>query len=173
MVLITDLQRRAGVCTVSFESAPKLSCSREFAQRLKLGRGQDIDEIVLDRIRATAATDLAEHLAHKLLQRPRSRRELAARLLQSGVPREAALEVLERIEADGEHDDEDDALELARRCISGNESDWERAQRRCGNRLQRRGFSHSTASRAVLAAWQERLDQSDPAAGAIFRSRVR
>ena len=90
MVLITDLQRRAGVCTVSFESAPKLSCSREFAQRLKLGRGQDIDEIVLDRIRATAATDLAEHLAHKLLQRPRSRRELAARLLQSGVPREAA-----------------------------------------------------------------------------------
>ena len=173
MVLITDLQRRAGVCTVSFESAPKLSCSREFAQRLKLGRGQDIDEIVLDRIRATAATDLAEHLAHKLLQRPRSRRELAARLLQSGVPREAALEVLKRIEADGEHDDEDDAFELARRCISGIESDWERARQRCGDRLQRRGFSPSTASRAVLTAWQERLDHRDPAAGAIFRSRVR
>ena len=105
MVLITDLQRRAGVCTVSFESAPTLSCSREFAQRLKLGRGQDIDEIVLDRIRATAATDLAEYLAHKLLERPRSRRELAARLLQNGVPRQAALDVLERIEADGEHND--------------------------------------------------------------------
>ena len=177
MIRIIELQRRAGVCTVTFDDAPPLRCSRDFAQRLRLAAGQQIDAALLERLRKTAASDLAERLARRLLRRPRSRREIAARLLSEGLPDAAVRDALELLEAEGEHDESEDALALARRCVPRGEQDWNEVRRRCGQRLRRRGFSPATALRAVQIAWQERCasEEAEPQASgsAKFRSPVR
>ena len=179
MARILNLQRRAGVCTVTFAQAPPLRCSRAFAQRLRLAAGQQIDERLLERIRETAALDLAEQLALRLLERPRSRREIAARLLQEGLPERVVRGTLERLEAEGQHDEAESALALAQRCLSAakpDEMDWNIVQRRCGDRLRRRGFSPASASRAVQTAWQERRAELERAgetfSSAKYQSRV-
>jgi len=176
---ILSLQRQAGVCTVTFTEAPPLRCSRAFAQRLRLAAGQQIDERLLERIRETAAADLAEQLAQRLLGRPRSRREIAARLLQEGLPEWAVRGALERLEAEGNHDEAEAALALAQRCLSAadlDRTDWHTVQRRCGDRLRRRGFSPASASRAVQTAWQEHRAElergGETFSGAKFQSRV-
>lgn len=156
MARILSIQRRAGLCTVTFNDAPPLRCTRDFALRLRLNTGQSLDDRLLERLRGTASADLAMRLAQRLIQRPRSRREIAHRLREQGVPDPAVYTELERLKAEQEHDEANDALAIARRCVDGRELDWSIIQRRCGDRLRRRGFSPATASRAVQTAWQER-----------------
>lgn len=155
MLQIIEIERKGSIWTLRFEHAPPLRCSRAFARRLRLNAGQQIDPVVLERMRQTAAADLAEQLAERLLRRPRSRREIAARLRQEGVPDEAARAALEQLEEQGEHDELEDALILARQCASRGDTDWSAVRQRCGQRLRRRGFSATTAMRAVQLAWQE------------------
>ena len=155
MLQIIEIERKGSIWTLRFEHAPPLRCSRAFARRLNIQAGQQIDPVVLERMRQTAAADLAEQLAERLLRRPRSRREIAARLRQEGVPDEAARAALEQLEEQGEHDELEDALILARQCASRGDTDWSAVRQRCGQRLRRRGFSAATAMRAVQLAWQE------------------
>ena len=155
MVRIVDIERRGTIWTIRFESEPQLRCSRAFARRLRLDAGQEIDPALLERVRETAAVDLADRLVERILRRPHSRREIAARLHQEGVPETAVRATLERLMQDAEHDEGGDALELARRCVPQGGQDWNEVRRKCGQRLQRRGFSAATALRAVQTAWQE------------------
>lgn len=185
MIQITEVQRRGSICTVRFEDAPPLRCSRAFARRLRFSAGQQIDAALLERVRETAGADLAQQLTERLLRRPRSRRELASRLRQEGVPEAAVRETLEELEVDGGHDEIEDALALARQCVSRGGEDWNDVRQRCGARLRRRGFSPATSLHAVQTAWREQHEQqiepdddlqsepiAGPIAGATFRSRV-
>ena len=181
MLQIIDIERKGSVWTLRFEHAPPLRCSRAFARRMNIQAGQQIDPVVLERMRQTAGLDLAEQQSRRLLRRPRSRREIAARLRQEGVPDEAARAVLEQLEEQGEHDELEDALILARQCASRGDTDWSAVRQRCGTRLRRRGFSPATALRAVQQAWQEQQGeqeddaqamQAEPIASAKFRSPV-
>ena len=155
MIQIIAIARSGTTCTVQFDGAPPLRCSRAFARRMKIQAGQQIDPIVLERVRHTAAADLAEYLAQRLLERPRSRRELAARLRQEGIDENVVRNTVEQLELQGYHDEGGDALDLARQCASRGAQDWNTMRQRCGQRLRRRGFSAATALRAVQRAWQE------------------
>lgn len=155
MIQIVAIERSGSTCAVQFDGAPTLRCSRAFARRLRLSAGQQIDSAMLERVRQTAAAELAEHLAQRLLQRPRSRRELAARLLQEGIADNVVRETLEQLEQQGEHDEMEDALAIARQCAGRGAQDWNAMRQRCGQRLRRRGFSAATSLRAVQLAWQE------------------
>lgn len=161
MIQIVDIERRGSIYTVRFEDAPPLRCSRNFARRLRFSAGQQIDAALLERVRETAGLDLAQQLAERLLRRPRSRRELAARLRQEGVPESAMREALEELEAEGGHDEGEDALALARQCVGRNGEDWNDVRQRCGARLRRRGFSPATALHAVQTAWREQHEQRE------------
>lgn len=163
MIRIIAIERSGSTCAVQFDGAPTLRCSRAFARRLRLSPGQQIDSAMLERVRQTAAADLAEHFVQRLLQRPRSRRELAARLLREGIADSVVRETLEQLEQQGDHDESGDALAIARQCAARGAQDWNTMRQRCGQRLRRRGFSAATALRAVQLAWQEtRQELSEP-----------
>lgn len=164
MAQIVDIERRGSSWTVRFDTAPQLRCSRAFGRRLRLAAGQEIDSALLERVRETAAADFADELVKRMLRRPRSRREIAGRLLHEGVPEAAVRSALEQLALHDEHDEDDDALELARRCVPQGGPDWNEVRRRCGQRLRRRGFSAATALRAVQIAWQE-AQQADQQTG--------
>ena len=155
MIRIIEIERRGTIWTIRFDDAPQLRCSRAFARRLRLNTGQHIDAALLQRVRESAAADLADQLAERMLRSPRSRREIAARLLREGVPETAVRSALEQLEQRGGHDEDDDALALARRCVRQAGPDWNEVRQKCGRRLRRRGFSAATALRAVQLAWQE------------------
>lgn len=160
MIRIVEIERRGTTWTIRFDDAPQLRCSRAFARRLRLNTGQQIDAALLERVRESAAADLADQLAGRMLRRPRSRREIAARLLHEGVPETAVRSALEQLEQRGGHDEDDDALSLARRCVPQGRQDWNEVRQKCGRRLRRRGFSAATALRAVQIAWQERRQET-------------
>ena len=160
MTMVQDVQRRGAVCVVKFEDAEELRCTRAFAQRTRIGRGQQIEPALVDRLRETAGVELGLELARRRLGHGiHSRSELSRRLQGAGVPRGAADQALDQLEALGELNDALGALILARISLREGDDDWSTYRARCGRRLQRRGFGASAISRALTRAWAELEEQ--------------
>ena len=156
MTLVLDVRRRGAVCVVQFEDGTELRCTRSFAQRTGITRGQEIEPVLIERLRETAGVELGLELARRRLGHGvHSRSELNQRLLGAGVPREAAETALNRLEALDELDDAAGALTLARISLREREHDWQEFRARCGRRLQRRGFAGTDIARALQQAWSE------------------
>lgn len=156
MTMVRDVQRRGAVCIVKFEDAGELRCTRSFAQRTRIGRGQEIEPALIDRLRETAGVELGLELARRRLGHGiHSRSELSRRLRGAGVPRRPAEAALDQLEALGELNDALGALILARISLREGDDDWPTYRARCGRRLQRRGFAASEISRALTRAWAE------------------
>ncbi len=156
MTLVLDIHRRGPVCVVQFENADELHCTRSFAQRIRIGRGQQIEPALLERLRETAGIELGLDLARRRLAHGlHSRSELNQRLLAAGVPRAAAAAALDQLEELHELDDATSALALARLNLRERDADWPAYRTRCGRRLQRRGFAAPEIAKALSAAWSE------------------
>lgn len=156
MALVLDVRRRGAVCVVRFDGADELRCTRSFAQRTRIGRGQQIEPALIERLRETAGVELGLELARRRLGHGiHSRLELMQRLLGAGISREAAESALDRLQQAGELDDAAGALTLARISLRETNDDWVSFRSRCGRRLQRRGFPGTAIARALTRAWSE------------------
>ena len=168
MPLIAALTRRGRTRIAQFDDGSELRCTAAFTARMKLQPGQEIDPIILERLRVNAAFDLATELARARLNRGlHSRRELARYLSQQEIPSAPITEALDQLEIEGDLDDHQSALALARLAVRSDDAAaagevddeaWRRFRDRHGRRLQLRGFSPSAIHRALRLAWDEARD---------------
>ena len=98
---VTEIRRRRGQVTISFDSASPLECDRSFEIARHLSLGDTIELPILERLRQRAAVHVAESIGEKLLaQRPRSESELLTRMkrrdVQMAVAKEAVASLRER-----------------------------------------------------------------------------
>lgn len=117
---------------------------------------QDVADAVLDRFAELGLIDDVEYAAafteSRRLRQGWSRRAIAAKLRERGVPREIADEALETVDAD---DELHTALDLGRRRWVRTEGlDREVRRRRLSGMLARRGYSYS-----IVAAVMAEVDQ--------------
>lgn len=111
---VTALAIRRGTVTAEFDDGSHLRCSAAFAAGIRLHPGDRIDAVVLDRLRESAAADLATATARsKARRRPTCRSELAQHLARQGFPRAAIDAALDALAADGEIDEAAYALRHA------------------------------------------------------------
>jgi regulatory protein len=80
--------------------------------------------------------------------RPRSGRKIKAELRAKGIPESIA------VDATASVSDDELATQLARKAAQKPQKDWASYERRVGNMLVRRGFTHTTALRALRTAWE-------------------
>lgn len=161
MTEVLSIRASGAHSTVDFDDGRSFRCTRDFASRARITRGQQIDPVFVDRLVTSASFDLASHEARRLIRRQRySRSEIAGRLKTAGLSAAIVGEVLDTLEERGELDDLGVALHIARqrlRIEQGRDSsltwtDFGPAQAR---RLTMRGFGASTARHAVSLAWSE------------------
>lgn len=113
---ITALATRRGAVTAEFDDGSELRCSTAFAAGIRLHPGDRIDGAVLDRLRESAAADLAAANARaKARRRPTCRSELAQHLARQRFPRPAIDAALDALAADGEIDEAAFAIRHARK----------------------------------------------------------
>jgi len=161
MTEVLSIRASGALSTVDFGDGTSLRCTRDFAARSHLSRGQDIDPVFIDRLRESASVDLATHEARRLIRRQRySRNEIAAKLKAAGIASDVIGETLELFEQRGELDDLAVALHIARqrlRLAQGRDSalTWSEFGPAQARRLTMRGFHAGTAQQAVRLAWSE------------------
>lgn len=161
MTEVLSIRASGALSTVDFDDGTSFRCTRDFAARCQISRGQDIDPVFVDRLRESASFDLATHEARRLIRRQRySRNEIAAKLKAAGLSTEVIREALELLERRGELDDLAVALHIARqklRLAQGRSSGltWSEFGPAQARRLTMRGFNAGAAKQAVRLAWSE------------------
>ncbi len=146
---------------VDFDDGTSLRCTREFAHRSQLHRGQEIDAVFVERLRDSASFDLALSEARRLCRLDRySRMQIASKLVATRVSSDTAQSILDQLERRGELDDQHVALELARKGLR--QALCRDPQLECRRfrivqtrRLRLRGFELGIATDACREAWSE------------------
>lgn len=161
MTEVLSIKATGALSTVDFDDGTSFRCTRDFAARCHISRGQEIDPVFVDRLKESASFDLTTHEARRLIRRRRySRNEIAAKLRAGGLFIDVIGESLDILEQRGELDDLAIALQIAQqklRLAQGRNSgltwsDFGPAQAR---RLTMRGFNTGVATQAVRLAWSE------------------
>ncbi len=161
MAVVVSVRPAGAASVVDFDDGSSFRCTRDFARRCHLSRGQEIDAVFIARLRDTASFDLALFEAQRLNRRRRySRLEITNKLISVRIPADTARLALDELEQRGELDDQSVALDLARKglrqALSRNpqlpRSKYRSLQTR---RLLLRGFNAATASEACRTAWSE------------------
>ena len=166
MPAILSVRPSGSTSTVSFDDGTSIRCTREFVRRSNLSRGQQIDSVFVDRLRDSAAFDLARAQAERLNQRGRfSRTEIAVRMQQAGLPQPHISTALDDLAERGELDDYHVALASTRRNLSRELSrnpglTWSRFRVTHGRRLALRGFGARDSAEALRQAWTELTEPS-------------
>lgn len=161
MTEVLSIRPSGALSTVDFDDGTSLRCTRDFAARSQISRGQDIDPVFIDRLRESASFDLATHEARRLIRRQRySRNEIAAKLKAAGLASDVIGETLGLLERRGELDDLAVALHIARqklRLAQGRDSSltWSEFGPAQARRLMMRGFHAGAAKQAARLAWSE------------------
>ena len=161
MTAVLSVRPSGSVSTVVFDDGTSFRCTREFARRANIARGQQIDPVLVVRLRESASSDLALFHAERLTRRGRySRLEIARRMRQAGVVGSDADHALDVLEQRGELDDQIVALSVARRSLKRALSrdpklSWNEFRDRHGRRLSLRGFGAGESSAALRQAWSE------------------
>lgn len=166
MPAILSVRPTGSVSTVNFDDGTSIRCTRDFIRRSNISRGQQIDPVFVDRLRDSAASDLARVQAERLNQRGRlSRREIAVRMQQAGIQEPHIGTALTELATRGELDDLQVALALTRRAL-GKELNrnpdltWHRFRGTQGRRLALRGFGAHESAAALKQAWTELTEAS-------------
>ncbi|MDE2746289.1 MAG: RecX family transcriptional regulator [Chloroflexota bacterium] len=161
MPAILSVRPTGALSTVNFDDGTSFRCTRDFARRSNLFRGQQIDSVFVDRLRDSAAFDLARAQAERLNQRGRlSRQEIAVRMQQTGIREPHIGAALSDLTERGELDDLQVALASTRRNLGRELSrnpdlTWSRFRNTQGRRLALRGFGAHDSAEALRQAWTE------------------
>ena len=166
MPAILSVRPTGSISTVNFDDGTSIRCTRDFIRRSNISRGQEIDPVFVDRLRNSAASDLARVLAERLNQRGRlSRREIAVRMQQAGIQEPHIGTALTELVERGELVDYHVALASTRRSLSRELSrnpdlTWSRFRSTHGRRLALRGFGARDSAQALKQAWTELTETS-------------
>ena len=166
MTAILSIRPTGSVSTVNLDDGTSFRCTRDFVRRSNIARGQQIDPVFVERLRESAAFDLAHAQAERLNQRGRlSRQEIAVRLQQAGIQEPHLGTALSALAERGELDDYHVALASVRRNLNrdlGRHSEltWATFRSTHGRRLALRGFGAHDSARALKQAWEEVRDRS-------------
>ena len=161
MTSVTSIRRSGTMSVVEFDDGTSFRCTREFARRSQLTRGQEIDDVFVARLQESASNDLALAEAQRLNRRQRySRNEISHRLREAQISSLAVERALEELEQSGELDDREVACRIARKGLRQlltrdstlSEREFKTVQAR---RLRMRGFGTGAASDACRRAWQD------------------
>ena len=161
MTRITALRPRRGAVLVTLADGTEFLCSRDFCNRARLWRGQEIEPVLLARLQASAAADWALAEASRLARKQRySRQEIGARLQQAGHGGAEVRTALTELEERGDLNEAAVALGLARKALQSarrrdpalNSLAFRRTHAR---RLAMRGFAPATVGEALQVAWSE------------------
>ncbi|MCY3568734.1 MAG: RecX family transcriptional regulator [Chloroflexi bacterium] len=161
MTAVTSVRASGAMSVVEFDDGTSFRCTRDFARRSQLSRGQEIDDVFVARLQESASDDLALAEAQRLNQRRRySRNEISHRLREAQIASAAVERALEELERRGELNDRDVALRLAskglRQLLTRDSTLTEREfQIVQARRLMMRGFGAGAASDACRRAWQD------------------
>ena len=161
MTAVVSIRPTGTLSTVDFDDGSSIRCTREFAQRSRIERGQQIDPVFIDRLRESASHDLALHEAHRLAARQRySRQEIAVKLQMAGIAKQDVDTALDTLEAQGNLSDYAVALEIARRSLRltlerDPDLTWARYRRLHTRRLSLRGFGMADTDASLRQAWSE------------------
>ena len=161
MTTIVSVKPSGSVSTVDFDDGTSFRCTRDFARRSNLNRGQQIDPIFVDRLRLSATTDLALSLAERLNRRGRySRREIEVKLRDAEIPWTFVGPALDTLAEHGDLSDFAVALTVTRTSLQrfpdrGVPDHWRRFRETQTRRLRLRGFDPAAADQALRQAWAE------------------
>ena len=164
MPTLQYLKRRGRFITAEFDDGETIRCTRELVRRARLSPGQLIDEVFVDRLRDSAARDLARSEAERHSRDgSRNRSQIFARLTADGIATSHARQALDELVAEALLDDRELARQVARQQIDRalrrdadvSEFDLLRSLMR---RLTMRGFTSEDAAGAVRDAWSEFAD---------------
>lgn len=161
MTVVVSVRPAGAVSVVDFDDGTSFRCTRDFIRRSHLSRGQQIEEVFVERLRDSASMDLATSEAQRLIQRRRySRQEIANKLTAVGIASDVAHAALDDLEQLGTLNDHAVALELARKGLRQGLSRDPRLQRsefrsQQTRKLTLRGFHAATAAQACHEAWSE------------------
>ena len=162
MTTVLSIKPSGSVSQVQLDDGTSFDCTREFARRSHLKRGQEIDAVLIERLRETATVDLARFHAQRLNSRAKySRQEIAQRLQQLSIPISVANLALDQLAEDGALDERAVALDAAKRGLDQalrreEAMSWRRYHELLARRLAMRGFDPATSQAALRQAWLER-----------------
>ena len=162
MTTILSIRPTGSVSVVEFDDGTSVRCTRDFVRRSNMTRGQQIEPVLADRLRESAAQDLALAEAERLNRRGKhSRSEISARLRRTGIRDRDIRTALDALTERGALDDQAVALALARRGLSralrrDPELTWNQFRTTHGRRLALRGFGAAESGAALRQAWSER-----------------
>ncbi len=145
MPRIDSISVKRGVVSAAFDDGSELRCTRAFAARLRLSRGAELDDHILQRLRETAEIDIAAELARrKSRRRPACRSDLRAALIAERLPRPAIEAALDALADEGGIDEAGYALRHAeKRRRAGAAASLIRAE------LRAKGIGHADIEQAV------------------------
>ena len=161
MTAVLSIRPSGALSTVNFDDGSSFRCTRAFAQRSKIKRGQQIDQVFVDRLRESASFDLATHEAQRLAGKQRySRNEIAVKLQAGGLSKQTVDVVLDALEEQGALGDYAVALEIARRNLRltlerDPDLTWPRFRLLHTRRMAMRGFAPAETSASLRQAWSE------------------
>ena len=205
MPQITYVNRKGRRLTIRFDDETSMHCDGGFQLAKGFDVGQQIEGLILERVRLEAARHEADFVARRWLRRPHSRAEIAKRLQKLDIPREIIEETLDEMTRQGFINDRVYAdawtadrvrgrprsarmvqselrahgidSEIAREVTAELDdaalafafalkrapryADFEGFSRGEGAALQRRGFHHSDAKRALRDAWADHIGLTD------------
>jgi regulatory protein len=102
---VTNVDRKGRRLTIHFDDETSLQCDRGFGLAKGFDVGQQIEGLILERVRLEAARHEANLAARRWLRRPHSRAEIAKRLRKIAIPREIIEQTLDEMERHGFLDD--------------------------------------------------------------------
>ncbi|HJN91125.1 MAG TPA: regulatory protein RecX [Dehalococcoidia bacterium] len=106
MPRVTEIHRKGRNVEVSFDDETSLRCDRAFQLAQTFAVDQDIDALILDRVRDQAALHYAEAASLRWLKaRPRSRAEIGRRLRARGISQPIVDTTLDALEKHGHLND--------------------------------------------------------------------
>lgn len=105
MPQVTNVDRKGRRLTIHFDDETSLRCDRGFRLAKGFDVGQQIEGLILERVRLEAARHEADLAARRWLRRPHSRAEIAKRLRKLDIPREIIDDTLDEMERHGFLDD--------------------------------------------------------------------
>lgn len=161
MKAVTSVRPSGAMSVVEFDDGTSFRCTRDFARRSQLGRGQQIEDVLVARLQESASSDLALAEAERLIRRQRySRNQIAQRLREAQIASYAIERALDELERRGELDDREVAYRLARngvrQLLTRDSTLTERGfQTLQARRLVMRGFGADAAFDACQRAWRE------------------
>ena len=153
MPRIDSISVKRGIVSAAFDDGSDLRCTRAFAARLRLSRGTELDDHILQRLRETAESDIAAELARrKCRRRPTCRSDLRAALIAERLSRPAIDAALDALADEGEIDEAAYALRHAgKRRRAGAGASLIRAE------LSAKGIARADIEQAVDDADDERI----------------